>query len=111
MIADSFKHLLHTLICWLILGNRLGGMRKLGIYRTLGLVLVAAGMMGAATFGALKGIEALFPAGGGFVEVIIVGVPALVGVGVYIGMVALFKIEEFRVLWSALRKRLTFKAR
>ena len=109
MIADSFKHLLHTLIAGLLLSNRLGGLRKLGIYRTLGLVLVSVSLMGAATFGALKGIEAMFPAGGGFAEVMIVGVPALVGVGVYTGMIALFKIEEFQVLWSTLRKRLSVK--
>ncbi len=111
MIADSFKHLLHTLISGLILGKRLSGMRKLGIYRTLGLVIVSAALMGAATLGASKGMATILPAGGGLTEILAVGVPGLVGAGVYIGMVALFKIEEFQVLWSALRKRLTLKAR
>jgi putative peptidoglycan lipid II flippase len=109
MIADSFKHLLHTLISGLILGNRMGGMRQHGVYRTLGLVIVAAALMGLAAFGALKGVEVLFPAGGGLAEVIAVGMPGLVGAGVYVGLVALFKIEEFQALWSALRKRLALR--
>ena len=45
------------------------------------------------------------------VPVFPIGVPGLVGAGVYIGMASLFKIEEFQVLWASLRKRLDFKAR
>lgn len=106
MIADSIKHMLHTLFSALFLRRRLEGFAIGGVLRTLALVLVAVTVMGLATLGALAGVEALFPAGGGLAEALAVLVPGAVGAGVYLGLVTLFGLEEIRLLWDALRRRL-----
>ena len=105
MIADSFKHLLHTLISALILGRRIEGWGGLGILRTLGLVALTSAAMGLATYGSLLGIEVLFPHDGGLVELLAVLGPGLLGAGLYIGLTTLFGLDELRLLWEALRYR------
>lgn len=106
MIADSFKHLLHTLLSALLLGRRIGGWRGLGIARALALVGAASAAMGLAAYGSLLGIGALFPQGSGLAEVLAVVLPALVGAGVYVGLAALLGLGELRLLWETLRRRL-----
>lgn len=105
MIADSFKHLLHTLISALILSRRIEGWGGLGILRTLGLVILTSAAMGLATYSSLLGVEALFPHGGGWAELLAVLGPGLIGAGLYIGLTALFGLAELRLLWEALRRR------
>jgi len=105
MIADSVKHLLHTIFSAVFLRRRLEGVRQYGAYRAFGVVLVASAAMGAAAYGALLGVEALMP-GGGLAEVLAVLVPALVGAGVYLGLSSLLGLEEIRLLWAAVRRRL-----
>ncbi len=107
MIADSFKHLLHTLISALLLGRRIGGWREMGLGRALGVVLAAAGVMGLAIYGSLVGIEALFLVRGDLVELLAVAVPGLLGAGLYVGLTTLLGLEEPQLLWAAVRQRLT----
>ena len=106
MLADSFKHLLHTLLSALILGHRLGGLGGHGVYRTLGRVLLAAVAMGLATYGLLTGIGALFPGRGDLIELVSVVVPGGVGAGIYIWLAALFGLEEIPLLRDMVRRRL-----
>jgi hypothetical protein len=74
--------------------------------RAVGWTLVASSIMGLATYGALAGVEAFFPAGGGLAEVLSVALPAALGGGVYLVLITLFRVEEIHLLWSALRRRL-----
>jgi len=107
MIADSVKHMLHTLLSALFLRRRLGRGGSQGVYRTLWLVIVAVSVIGLAAYGALRGVEALFPAGGGLAELLAVLVPGLLGAAIYLGLVTLLGVEEIRLLWGTLRQRLT----
>lgn len=107
MIADSVKHLLHTLLSALLLWRRLNGLGDHGAYRTLLRVVLASAVMGAGTYGSLTGLEALLPAADGIIhEVILVAIPAMIGAGLYIGMSSLLKLEEIGVLWALIRQRL-----
>lgn len=106
MVADSVKHLLHTLLSSLLLWRRLGGLGKHGVLRTLLLVLAASAVMGAGTYAAWYGLEIILPAEGTVREVAAVGVPALVGIGLYLAMSTLFKLEETQLLWAMIRRRL-----
>jgi len=109
MIADSIKHLLHTLLSSLLLWRRLGGLGKHGVFRTLLLVLVASAVMGMGTYATWFGLEILLPAEGAVRELLAVGVPALVGIVLYLAMSSLFKLEEIQLLWAMVRQRLTAK--
>jgi putative peptidoglycan lipid II flippase len=106
MAADSLKLLLHMVVSWWILRRRLDGMARHGVMRAVGWTLVASSIMGLATYGALAGVEAYFPAGGGLAEVLSVALPAALGGGVYLVLITLFRVEEIHLLWSALRRRL-----
>lgn len=105
MIADSFKHLLHTLISALILGRRIAGWGRLGIPRTVGVVALASAAMGLAAYGSLRVVEVLLPSGGALSEVLAVAVPGLLGASLYVGLAALFGLSELRLLWASLRRR------
>ncbi len=105
MIADSFKHLLHTLISALILGRRIAGWGGLSIPRTAGIVALASAVMGLATYGSLRGVEVLFPSSSVLGEVLAVAVPGLLGASVYTGLAALCGLGELRLLWASLRRR------
>lgn len=107
MIADSFKQLLHMVISGWLLGRRLGGSGERKFYQTFGLTLIAALAMSAATYGALVGVKALYPAQVGFEELLAVLVPGAVGVVVYLGAVTIFRVEEIQLLWKAVRRRFT----
>lgn len=106
MIADSFKQFLHLFLCAWILWRRLGTLGRDGIGRTLWLTLLAAGLMGAATYGTLLGVYRLLPGAGGLTEIAAVAVPGLVGAGVYLGLLTLARVEEVSLLWGAIRRRL-----
>jgi putative peptidoglycan lipid II flippase len=109
MFSDSFKLFLHALISAAILNRRIGGLGKLverGVVRTLALTLLASGVMGAATFAALTGVERVVSGGGLLAKLALAGIPALVGAGFYLALVTLLRVEEMHLLWGAIRKRL-----
>jgi putative peptidoglycan lipid II flippase len=106
MIADSVKHMLHTLLSALILNRQVPGLGREGISRALVRVVAAAAVMGGVAFGALKAVEALMGTVGGLAEVLAVAVPGLSGAGVYLGLVTLLGVDEIRLLWDAVRQRL-----
>jgi putative peptidoglycan lipid II flippase len=106
MIADSLKQLLHALAAGAILWRRLGGLDGHGLFRTLGVALIAASAMGLAAYGAMIGMQTLSGADSLLAEALVVGVPGLIGVGVYLGLLSLMGVEEIRLLSSAVRERL-----
>lgn len=106
MIADSFKHLFHTMLSALILGQRLGGLGRHGVTRTLGVVALSSAVMGAVAYGALMGVERLLPGGGGLAEVLAVAVPGLIGAALYAWLATRLGVSELQMLWDMLRERL-----
>ena len=129
MFADSFKLGLHSLISWVILNKRINGLgaaEERGVIRTVLLTLLAAAVMAGATYATLM-VTRTFIAEGELgkllvsgplgqmnalqhgqlvIKLVNVAVPALVGAGVYVGLVTLFRVEEIHMLWGAIKKRL-----
>src|SRR3990172_856134 len=58
MVADSVKQITHALVTGVLLSRRIGGFRRTGLWRTLGKVVLAAGVMGALAAAALLGVRA-----------------------------------------------------
>ncbi len=106
MVADSIKQLLHMAISAVILQRRVGGLARHGVLPTAGRTLIAAALMGLATCAALWGVERLLPGGGGLAEALSVIGPGAAGAGVYLGLIALLRVEEMGLLLSAIRRRL-----
>ncbi len=107
MVADSFKHLLHTLISSLIMGRRIGGWAQYGLFRTAGLVAIAAAAMGLVTFGSLMVVQQIVPGSGTLVKLLDVLAPGVLGGSTYVGLTLALGLEEPHQLWSALRRRLS----
>jgi hypothetical protein len=77
-----------------------------GLFRTLGMALIAASAMGLAAYGAMVGMQTLFGVDGLLAEMLVVGVPGLIGVGIYLGLLSLMRVEEIRLLSSAVQRRI-----
>ncbi len=106
MVADSLKQLLHMIVAGTILVRRLGKSGQYGLYRTLGLTLIASAAMGIGAILALRGIDRMLPEPGSLHRVLSVLVPSLLGIGIYVGLAKVFRVEEIELLWSAIRQRL-----
>lgn len=104
MVAESFKLLLHAAIAAYILRRQIGGLRQYGVLRTIGLSLIGASGMGFATYGLLMLVETVLPIGP-LREVLAVAVPGMLGAGVYLGLIALLRVEEMHLLIGAIRRR------
>jgi putative peptidoglycan lipid II flippase len=107
MVADSFKHLLHAATSGLILRRRLGGFNRHGVGRAVGVALAASTAMGGVTWGALWLVERL-PVGA-LRELVAVAVPGLAGLGVYVALIWASGMDEARLLWDAVTRRLARK--
>ncbi len=105
VLADSVKQLLHAAISAVILSRRIGSVGQRGLWRTLGLVLLAAAAMAGATFGALTLVQAAVGSSGLLARGLDVLIPTAIGGALYLGLVTLFRVEEVNLLWGALRRR------
>jgi putative peptidoglycan lipid II flippase len=106
MVADSVKHVLHTGVSAFILRRRLGRLTEHGIGKTLALTALASAGMGALAYGVLLVVERALPGGGAVAEVMAVAGPGLAGAALYVGLVSAFGIEEMRLMWGLVRRRL-----
>ncbi|MBN1312255.1 MAG: murein biosynthesis integral membrane protein MurJ [Anaerolineae bacterium] len=104
MIADSVKQLAHALVSWVILRRRLGNLAEHGVFGTLGKTLLASAVMGVVTYGMLRGIQTVLPGDSLIAEGLVVGIPALLGAVVYLGLVTHLRVEEINLLWLTLRR-------
>ncbi|NDJ35515.1 MAG: murein biosynthesis integral membrane protein MurJ [Chloroflexi bacterium] len=106
MIADSFKQLLHTAIAAYLLRRQVGGLAEHGVARTILIALGCSAIMAVAVYAALAGVRAVL-APGILLELTAVAVPGALGAGLYLWLVTRFGVEEFGLLWDAVRRRFT----
>jgi putative peptidoglycan lipid II flippase len=106
MIADSVKQVAHALISWVILRRRLGNLAEHAISGAFLKTLLASSIMGLVTYGALWGIRTVVSGDSLIAKVLVVGIPALLGVATYLGLITVLRVEEIGLLWSAIRRRL-----
>jgi len=106
MVADSVKFVLHAVISWAILRRRAGRLSEHAVGRTLGIALAASAVMGVVAASALWGIRQAAAGESLLAEAAALIVPGVVGAGVYLALVSALGVEEFRMLWGAVRRRL-----
>lgn len=104
MIADSVKQVAHALISWLILRRRLGNLAEHAISGAFLKALLASSIMGLVTYGALWSVQTVLPGSGLIAKALVVGVPALLGAATYLGLITVLRVQEIRLLWSAVRR-------
>jgi putative peptidoglycan lipid II flippase len=105
MIADSVKHITHTLLCGLILSLRLRGLGDQRLVITLVKTGLAAALMALAVvisepvFERMIGTETLIE------EIALVALTGGVAIGVFSAAAVVLRVQEFRSLFRLIRRR------
>jgi len=107
MIADSVKHIAHTLISAILLNRRLDGMGGQRLALTLAQTLAASLAMGGLLALVLPQLHALIGTTTLLNEILLVGVGGLLSVTIFIGLALLLRIQELRWLFDLIRQRFT----
>ena len=106
MVADAVKQITHALVTGARLSQRLGGFGQTTLWLTLGKILLSATAMGLGVAGALLAVDALGLHPGFLRYAVEVGVPGLVGVGIYFVLVSRLNIAEARVVSGLVQQKL-----
>jgi putative peptidoglycan lipid II flippase len=109
MIADSIKHITHSLTSAYLLWRRMHGLGNQRLLLTIIKTGGAAGIMGLVATTLLPILEQIFGKMTLLHEIALVGVGGGISVMVFFASAALFRIEELRWLTSLLLRRLTRK--
>ena len=100
MVADSVKHIVHTLMMMGLLQQQLGGLRGHHISRSLIKALAAALLTGLGAYGLLLLTAPLLPGTGFIARLFHVALPGTAGLVVFVAAVFLLNIQEARNLWQ-----------
>jgi len=109
VLADSAKHVAHAVVMLFLTRRYSGKLAGLHLGQTTAKALLASGVMAATMALALAGIaylSTLFQPTGLIEELILVGVPASLGLLAYVGMAAGLRLEEVTLFWDLVRRRL-----
>jgi len=106
MIADSVKHGVHALVSAYLLQRRLNGFGGQRLLLTIARAGLAALAMGGAIALALPPLTRWLGARGALAELALVTVSGVMGVGIYLLLAALLRLEELRWLTEMVRQRL-----
>jgi putative peptidoglycan lipid II flippase len=103
VLANSIQLTGHALVMiWLI--NRVASLRGRGLGPTTLKALTASLVMGIGLGGILPLLENWLPSQGLIAEIILVGISSVVGVGIYLLVLALLRAEELTLLSSLLHR-------
>ena len=105
MIADSLKHLVHTLIAGLLLARRMGGFGSQRLTLTAAKTLTASLVMAAAAVVTLPLLTRWVGTASLLHEAVLVGISAALYGGIFLLMARLLRIEELQWLMTLLRQR------
>jgi len=109
VLADSAKHLAHASIMLILTRRRIGQLSDLGLGQATAKALLAGGAMAGVMALSLAGLTWFFSSrtsGGFVVELLMVAVPAGLGVLVYWGLASLLRLEEVKSFGDMIRRRL-----
>ncbi len=109
VLADSAKHFAHAATMLFLTRRHTGSLADLRFGQTAGKALLASGTMAGIMVLAMAGIDLLFtlsrPAGL-IQELIVVGVPAGLGLLAFLGLAVVLRLEEAYLFWDLVRRRL-----
>ncbi len=107
ILANSAQLTIHALTMLVLLQRRLGGLGGHGIMTLAFKALSASVVMGGVTYLALSGLQGVLDASTLGGKLVIVGGAGGVGLATYLGMIALLRVEEARLvgemIWRKVR--------
>ena len=106
VLADSTKHFSHAVTMLILTSRRIGRLTDLRLGQTAGKALLAAAVMAASIAVTYTSIGRLWSAGGLLGALIVVVIPAGVGVLVYLVLASLLRMEEIGQLRRQVQARL-----
>ncbi len=107
MVADSVKHLVHTIVSAYILNRRVNGLVDQRFFSTIIKTFGASLIMGAVAFVALQVLGDVFSGESLLNEILLVGLCSSISVMVFLMLVGVLRIEEWRwLLGGLIRDRL-----
>lgn len=102
VLANSAQFAVHAIVMYWLARTSFGLAGERALWREMGQCALVAAPMALLAFSAWKVLDAALPDAGGIVgvsrELLLVGVPALLGVGTYIALGLRLKIREVRML-------------
>ncbi|MCC6615071.1 MAG: murein biosynthesis integral membrane protein MurJ [Anaerolineae bacterium] len=105
MIADSVKHIAHTLISSVLLNRRLKGMVGQRLASTLVRTGAASLTMGALLALVLPQLQATIGRATLLREILLVGIGGTLSVAIFVGLALLLRIQELRWLFDLMRRK------
>jgi putative peptidoglycan lipid II flippase len=103
VLADSAKHVSHALTMLHLSHRRLGGLSGLGLIRTTGKALVAAGAM-AALMALSRRLLAPLTGAGPAGELALVALVGGLGALTYLGLAAVLRVDEVGIVRNLIRR-------
>jgi putative peptidoglycan lipid II flippase len=107
MIADSVKHIVHSVISGYLLRRRMGGFGDQRFLLTAGKTGLAVLGMGLASAGALPILRDVIGSAGLIHEAALVAACGALSVGVFTVMAVILKLDEWRWLAGVIRRKLS----
>ena len=106
ILANDVQLAGHALAMLWLFVRRVGSLRGQGVGETLLKSLLASGVMGGATYGAIVGLARFLPARGVLSWALTVAAGGLVGLGTYVAMAALLRVRELEDLRTLIGRAL-----
>jgi putative peptidoglycan lipid II flippase len=108
VLADSAKHIGHATVMFALSWKRIGSLRGLGLARVTVSAGVAAGAMVGLVAAMSWGLHQVLDGDTFLDRLLIVGLAGGIGLGTYVGLVSLLKVQEVaqvrNTLWRRLRR-------
>ena len=98
MVADTVKHIVHTVLMIWVLGRAQGGLRGYGIGPALSKALAASLVMGVVAYFLWELLVSWLPAGLLWSKLLLVGLPGLAGLLIYLAAVFLLDMKDAHAL-------------
>ena len=107
MLADSIKHVSHTIMMLWVIRGQIGGLKGYGIPRSILKSIAAAVGTGLAAFGMAQFVSSMLAMSGFIQSFFVVACSAAAGIAVYTAMVFILNITEAKALPRLLVRRST----
>jgi len=107
VVANAAQWTWHALLMLLLLRRQIGWPGGQRIGATLVRAALASAAMGGAAWGAEKLLARLVGTSGTLARLVSFGGAVAVGVGVYLGLAVVLRLEEVWALWAAVRRRMS----
>jgi putative peptidoglycan lipid II flippase len=101
VLADSAKHVFHACTMLVLLRRDMGNLGQQGVVRTAFKALVSAAVMGGLAYLELGWLTRLVGMGSAWQELLVVLITGGLGLGAYVVLMALFRVEELALLRDA----------